>query len=176
LLEGSSAVQKLSISVIAKIARPEPDIIDVNVVLIDGTTALLRLNAFEAQSLVRRLAAIDRAQKRPPKSAPNMGDRLSARECKALKMLGNDPAEFLTWGELVGIGPATLASLVTRGLAEIGRSRKYSPVNGWRITDDGWRCMYGKTFSELLGKPVGVKKPFVVWKWPVDPNGTRRPI
>jgi hypothetical protein len=33
-------------------------IIDVTVILIDGTTALLRLNAFASQSLVRQLAAI----------------------------------------------------------------------------------------------------------------------
>ena len=107
----------------------------------------------------------------------NMEDKLSVRECKALKMLGDDPTEFLIWGELVGIGPATLASLVERGLAETGPSRKYSPEIGWRITADGWRCMYGKTVGELLAKPSGVKTyPFIVWKWPADPNGTRRPI
>ena len=35
-----------------------PPKIDVTVILIDGTTALLRLNAFASQSLVRQLAAI----------------------------------------------------------------------------------------------------------------------
>jgi hypothetical protein len=56
--KGLSVVQKLAISVIAKVAKPEPTIIDVTVILIDGTTALLRLNAFASQSLVRQLAAI----------------------------------------------------------------------------------------------------------------------
>jgi hypothetical protein len=44
--KGLSVVQKLAISAIAKVAKPEPTIIDVTVILIDGTTALLRLNAF----------------------------------------------------------------------------------------------------------------------------------
>jgi hypothetical protein len=104
-----------------------------------------------------------------------MKDRLSAYECKALKKLGDHPTQFLIWGELVGIGRPTLASLVERGLAETGLSREYAPEIGWRITDDGWRCMYGETLAELLAKPSGVKTyPFVVWKWPADPNGTRR--
>jgi hypothetical protein len=51
-------MQKLAISVIAKVAKPEPTIFDVTVILIDGTTALLRLDALAAQSLVRKLAAI----------------------------------------------------------------------------------------------------------------------
>ena len=51
-------MQKLAISVIAKVAKPEPTIIDVTVILIDGTTALLRLNTFASQSLVRQVAAI----------------------------------------------------------------------------------------------------------------------
>ena len=52
--------QKLAISLVAKVARPEPHIVDVTVILIDGTTALLRLNALTAQSLLRHLAAIVR--------------------------------------------------------------------------------------------------------------------
>ena len=36
-------MQKLAISVIAKVVKPEPAIVDVTVILIDGTTALLRL-------------------------------------------------------------------------------------------------------------------------------------
>ena len=46
---------------------------------------------------------------------PIMEDRLSAYECKALKKLGDAPTEFLMWGELVGIGRPTLASLVEAG-------------------------------------------------------------
>ena len=51
-------MQKLAISVIAKVVKPEPAIVDVTVILIDGTTALLRLNAFEARTLVRKLAGV----------------------------------------------------------------------------------------------------------------------
>ena len=50
-------MQKLAISVIAKVVKPEPAIVDVTVILIDGTTALLRPNAFEAPSVFRQLAA-----------------------------------------------------------------------------------------------------------------------
>jgi hypothetical protein len=52
--------QKLAIFAIAKVARPEPQIVDVTVILIDGTTALLRLKASTAQSLLKHLAAIVR--------------------------------------------------------------------------------------------------------------------
>jgi hypothetical protein len=107
----------------------------------------------------------------------NMEDRLSRHECKALKMLRNDPTEFLVWGHFVGIGRPTLASLVKRGLAETGPSLRYFPEIGWRITEDGWRCMYGETLAEILAKPAGVRAyPFIVWKWPADPNGARRPF
>ena len=78
---------------------------------------------------------------------PNMEDRLSTYECKALKLLGEDMTDFLVWGQFVGIGRPTLASLVKRGLAETGPSRNYPPEIGWRITDDGCRCMYGKTIA-----------------------------
>jgi hypothetical protein len=56
--KGSPAVQKLAISVIAKVTKPEPAIVDVTVILIDGTTVLLRLNEIEARTLFRHLAAV----------------------------------------------------------------------------------------------------------------------
>lgn len=52
--------QKLSILAIAKVTKPEPQIVDVTVILIDGTTALLRLNAVTARSLLMQLAGIVR--------------------------------------------------------------------------------------------------------------------
>ena len=52
--KGSPAVQKLAISVVAKVVKLEPAIVNVTVILIDGTTALLRPNAFEARSLLRQ--------------------------------------------------------------------------------------------------------------------------
>ena len=53
--KGSPAVQKLAISVIAKVAKPEPAIVDVTFILI---AVLLRLNAIEARILFRQLAAV----------------------------------------------------------------------------------------------------------------------
>jgi hypothetical protein len=44
-------MQKLAISVIAKVVKPEPAIVDVTVILIDGTTALTA-----TRSLLRQLA------------------------------------------------------------------------------------------------------------------------
>lgn len=106
-----------------------------------------------------------------------MDDVLNSRECNALQQLSDVHNEFLIKGELVGIGDVTLASLVDRGLAETGPSRKYGPQIGWRITDDGWRCMYGETLKEIMVKPDGVKSyPFLVWRWPVDPDARRRRI
>ena len=48
-------MQKLAISVVAKVVKPEPAIVDVTVILIDGATALLRLNAFEAERFLGSL-------------------------------------------------------------------------------------------------------------------------
>jgi hypothetical protein len=105
----------------------------------------------------------------------NKQDRLSAYECKALKLLSEQTTDFLVWGYFVGIGRPTLDSLVRRGLVETGPSANYPSEIGWRITDDGWRCIYGETMRELLAKPTGTKTyPFLIWKWPIDPAGKRR--
>ena len=45
---------------------------------------------------------------------------LKPRERKALIKLSDDHNDFLIKGQLVGIGAATLASLVSLGLAETG--------------------------------------------------------
>jgi hypothetical protein len=52
LLERITRRAKLAISVVAKVVKLEPAIVNVTVILIDGTTALLRPNAFEARSLL----------------------------------------------------------------------------------------------------------------------------
>jgi hypothetical protein len=83
-----------------------------------------------------------------------MEDRLSAYECKALKKLSDDPAEFLIWGELVGIGRPTLALLIERGSQRLGPSRKYSPEIGWRITDDGWAMHVRRDSCGTIGETV----------------------
>jgi len=106
---------------------------------------------------------------------PSLKGTLSAYECKALKLLSEQTTDFLVWGYFVGIGRPTLDALVRRGLAETGPSANYPSEIGWRITDDGWRCIYGETIAELLAKPNGSRTfPFVIWKWPVDPAAQRQ--
>jgi len=100
---------------------------------------------------------------------------LNARERKALNHLSLDHRDFIIKGQFpVGIGKETLETLVNLGLAEIGPSKRFSGDVGWRITDDGWRCMYGETLDEIRTKPEGTKSyPFRVWRWPMK-SGARR--
>lgn len=94
---------------------------------------------------------------------------LTARERNGLEKLTEDPinTDFLIKGQLTGVGHLTLASLVELGLAETGPSKRYYGEAGWRITDDGWRCMYGKTLREMEG--TGPHYPLKIWRWP--PSG-----
>jgi hypothetical protein len=74
-----------------------------------------------------------------------------------------------------GVGAKIVESLLELGLIEAGPNPRHYGQIGWRLTDDGWRCMYGETIAEILAKPDGVKSfPFVVWKWPVDLNAAHR--
>jgi hypothetical protein len=50
--------QKLAISEIVKVAEVEPAIIEATVKLIDGTTAVLRMNIFAAQSFAGQIVAM----------------------------------------------------------------------------------------------------------------------
>jgi hypothetical protein len=103
---------------------------------------------------------------------------LKAKERQALDRMTLDHANFHIKAELgTGIGTTTIEGLLALGLIEAGPNARHYGQIGWRLTDDGWRCMFGETIAEILAKPDGVKSfPFVVWKWPVDPNGTRRRI
>jgi hypothetical protein len=92
---------------------------------------------------------------------------LNARERKALDKIAFDHRNFHIKGELVGIGAVTLAALVDLGLLETGPSQRYYGEIGWRVTPDGWRCMYGKTIEEIMapgGPPV---RPLKLWQWPL---------
>lgn len=87
-----------------------------------------------------------------------MGRTLNARQCAALKKLEEQHGigdDFIGKGKLVGIGGGTLDSLVELGLVESGPSRRNYGAVGWRLADDGWRCMYGMTLSEALSRPAG---------------------
>lgn len=100
---------------------------------------------------------------------------LTARERSALEKMSINHAALHIKGELVGVGTKTLQTLIDLGLLETGPSVRHYGEIGWRITDDGWRCMYGETIAEIMAKPDGVKSyPFVVWRWPVDLDGRRR--
>lgn len=105
-----------------------------------------------------------------------MSQVLNAKERQALDRMSLDHTDFHIKAELgTGIGTKTIESLLALGLIEAGVNERHHGQIGWRITDDGWRCMYGESIAEIMAKPDGVKSyPFVVWKWPVDPNGEHR--
>ena len=60
----------------------------------------------------------------------------------------------------------TLNSLVELGLAELGPPNRHSGEVGWRITDNGWSCIYFKTFAEIM--TPGALPPLALegWSWP----------
>ena len=88
---------------------------------------------------------------------------LNSRERKALNRLHEQYPDILIGAKMGGAGPATMSSLVELGLAEVARNERHSK-DGWRITDDGWRCLYGKTHGELMA--TGPHFPLKVWSWP----------
>ena len=96
---------------------------------------------------------------------------LSAREHKLLQELSIDHTVFQIRGQLpVGTGTVTLARLGGFGLLETGPGR--FGETGWRLSDDGWRCMYGKPYVEL-GEQGAPHHPLRVWSWPPTPDTTR---
>jgi hypothetical protein len=96
-----------------------------------------------------------------------MSHVLNPRERRTLDKLGFDRGVLIKGQFSVGEGgPKTMDSLVRLGLAEIAPSERYYGEKGWRITPDGWRCMYGKTIEEIMvpdGSPV---RPLKLWQWP----------
>ncbi|BCA63135.1 hypothetical protein HMP09_2369 [Sphingomonas sp. HMP9] len=74
---------------------------------------------------------------------------LNARERKLLDHLQIAHTEFHIRGQLGGnIGDVTLSKLLSLGLLETGPGRFGD--TGYRLSDDGWRCMYGKTHDEMM--------------------------
>lgn len=61
-----------------------------------------------------------------------------------------------------GFGAVTFNRLLQFGLLESGAGRH--GITGYRLTEDGWRCMYGKTLAEMSG--TGPYHPLRVWSWP----------
>lgn len=95
---------------------------------------------------------------------------LNSREIKVMKHLSDSTDQAVVKGKMpLNIGPATLDGLIELGLIEECISERYKGEMGYKITPDGWRCMYGKTFEEIMTPPDGKPShPLHVWKWPHD--------
>ena len=81
------------------------------------------------------------------------------------------------WGELVGIGRPTLASLVERGLAETGPSQKIPPGN-WLAHHRRRLAMHVRRDPcGTIGETVQRENiSFYSLEMAADPHGTRRPL
>lgn len=100
---------------------------------------------------------------------------LNKRERAALWKLSTEGGrdDFLIAGQLVGIGKVTIQRLVDLGLIEAGPSERYYGETGWRVTDNGYRAMYGMTHGEIMAMPDGQQVlELAVWSWP--PTGEAR--
>lgn len=94
---------------------------------------------------------------------------LSAKERQALDRMTLDHTSFHIKAELgTGIGTKTIEGLLELGLIEAGRNVRHYGQIGWRLTDDGWRCMYGKTYEEIMAPGGSPVHPLKVWQWPPD--------
>lgn len=100
---------------------------------------------------------------------------LNKRERDALWKLSTEGGrtEFMIAGQLVGFGKVTLQRLVDLGLAEVGPSERHYGENGWRVTENGYRAMYGMSHAEVMALPEGYQvHELRVWSWP--PTGEPR--
>lgn len=93
---------------------------------------------------------------------------LNAKERKLLDELQIDHQAFRIRGQLpMGIGNLTIQQLARLGLLESGPGR--FGETGWRLSDDGWRCMYGNTNDEIMAAGLP-RHPLRVWSWPPTPD------
>ncbi len=93
---------------------------------------------------------------------------LNARERRALRALELSPDDFKpehAFGR--SVGPKTIELLVSLGLIEEGRLHPSRGTPGWRLTDDGWRCMYGRTLKEIQASGDTNVRSLKVWRWPL---------
>jgi hypothetical protein len=98
---------------------------------------------------------------------------LNSRERQALDRMQLNSSNFHIKAELgTGIGAKTVESLLALGLIEPGANVRHYGQIGWRLTDDGWRCMYGKTLSEM-GPGTGPHRHLRVWSWPPMTDGQK---
>jgi len=89
---------------------------------------------------------------------------LTPQERKLLDHLQLEHEIFQVRGELpVGVGKVSLSRLTDLGLLETGPGRWGD--TGWRLTENGWRCMYGKPLVEL-GSEGAPHRHLRIWSWP----------
>ena len=104
----------------------------------------------------------------------NMEEQISVHECKALKMSARSHgiSEFGVISS--ALDDRHLLPWLSGGSLKLDPPQDTSG-NWLRITENGWRCMYGETLWKYSRNRPAVKAyPFIVWKWPADPNGARR--
>ncbi|WP_459096959.1 hypothetical protein [Devosia sp. A449] len=66
-----------------------------------------------------------------------------------------------------GFGRAHLDALLGLGLAAVVPSQTDPKRNDFRISDDGWRCMFGLSKAQIDGDADRAPAPFRVWQWPL---------
>lgn len=97
-----------------------------------------------------------------------MGRVLNSKERRALERISREDHDYVVKSRLpVGVGLKTLDGLVKMGLLETGPSKLYSGITGWKVAPDGWRCMYGKTYEEIVRCEMS-SRPLRVWRWPSE--------
>ncbi|HTN63047.1 MAG TPA: hypothetical protein VL147_16115 [Devosia sp.] len=65
-----------------------------------------------------------------------------------------------------GFGRTHLEALLGRGLAVVVPSKTGRRLNNFRITNNGWLCMYGLTQAQIESRIHLRPAPFRVWQWP----------
>lgn len=85
---------------------------------------------------------------------------------EALKALTNNQSKYTPYWQFERISENTLNILVELGLAETGLTDRRPGEIGWRITDNGWRCIYGKTYEEIMAPGALPPLALEIWSWP----------
>ena len=92
---------------------------------------------------------------------------LNQRQRDALKILTDNADQYMPFWQMPKLtGKATLNRLVDLGLAETALTNRLPREIGWRITDNGWRCIYGKTYAEIIAPGALPPHPLEIWSWP----------
>jgi hypothetical protein len=91
---------------------------------------------------------------------------LTNRQRAALKELTKNKDKFTPYWQFLRAGKVSLNLLVEVGLAETGPTNRRRGEIGWRITENGWRCIYGKTYTEIIAPGALPPYPLKIWSWP----------